>query len=241
MLKIYICENNNKQRCTLEKIINNIIAFENHNMEIILSTSNPYELLDTIENKDYTGIYFLDIDLNSNINGIDLAKKIRCYDPRGFIIFVTNRLEMSYLSFLHNIEAMDFISKNQPKEIPNRIKNCLYNANNRYIYNSQRIQKVFSIKINGTIINIDYDKILFFETSSNIHKIIVHHMDGEVEFYGKMKALENILDSRFYSCHTSYIVNKDKIKEINKKSRIAHLINNDTCLISTRGLKLLVK
>ena len=54
MLKIYICENNNKQRCTLEKIINNIIAFENHNMEIILSTSNPYELLDTIENKDYT-------------------------------------------------------------------------------------------------------------------------------------------------------------------------------------------
>ena len=56
-----------------------------------------------------------------------------------------------------------------------------------------------------------------------------------------MKALENILDSRFYRCHTSYIVNKDKIKEINKKSRIAHLINNDTCLISTRGLKLLVK
>ena len=64
-------------------------------MEIILSTSNPYELLDTIENKDYTGIYFLDIDLNSNINGIDLAKKIRCYDPRGFIIFVTIALHFS--------------------------------------------------------------------------------------------------------------------------------------------------
>ena len=56
-----------------------------------------------------------------------------------------------------------------------------------------------------------------------------------------MKELEKNLDDRFYRCHTSFIVNKDKIKEINKKDRIAYMINGEECLISTRGIKLLLK
>ena len=94
---------------------------------------------------------------------------------------------------------------------------------------------------NDKIINIHYDKILYFETSKTIHKVIVHCENKKLEFYRKMKALEEILDDRFCRCHTSFIVNKDKIKEINKKDRIAHMINDEKCLISTRALKYLIK
>ena len=49
--------------------------------------------------------------------------------------------------------------------------------------------------------------------------------------------VKNLLDERFIRCHTSFIVNKDKIKEIDKKNRIAYMINGEECLISTRGIK----
>ena len=92
-----------------------------------------------------------------------------------------------------------------------------------------------------SILNVNYDDILFFETSPTIHKVLLHYNNEVVEFYGKMKELEKILDDRFCRCHTSFIINKDKIRQINKKERIAYLVNNKECLISTRGIKLLIK
>ena len=70
---------------------------------------------------------------------------------------------------------------------------------------------------------------------------MLHYDNKVIEFYGKMKELERTLDNRFCRCHTSFIINKEKIKEINIKNRIAYLVNNKKCLISTRGIKLLTK
>ena len=55
-----------------------------------------------------TGIYFLDVDLKSDINGIKLGSKIREKDTRGFIIFTTTHLEMSYFAFKYKVEAPCF-------------------------------------------------------------------------------------------------------------------------------------
>lgn len=241
MLKIFVCEDNDIQREQLIKIINNILLIENYDIELSLATSNPYKLLDNIKNTNCTGIYFLDVDLHSNINGIQLAEKIRQYDPRCFIIFITAHAEMSYLTFLYKVEAMDYILKDNYKNISQRVKDCIKNAYNKYNYKKYELQKIFSIKSNDKIINIDYNNILFFETSTTVHKIIIHCFNRQIEFYGKMKELEKSLDNRFCRCHTSFIVNKDKIKEIDKKNRIAYMINEQKCLISTRGLKLLLK
>ena len=56
-----------------------------------------------------------------------------------------------------------------------------------------------------------------------------------------MKEIEKLLDERFYRCHNSFIVNKDKIKEIDTKKRIAFMANGEECFISTRALKKLTK
>jgi two-component system response regulator AgrA len=52
-----------------------------------------------------------------------------------------------------------------------------------------------------------------------------------------MKEIEEKLDSRFYRCHKSYIVNKDNIKEVDLNNRCIYMINGEECLISTRLLK----
>lgn len=240
MLKIFVCEDNEEQRLKFEKMISNIIMIENYDMNLQLSCGDPYEILDYIKCESTSGIYFLDVDLHSDINGIQLAEKIREYDPRGFIIFVTTHAEMSYLTFLYKVEAMDYIIKDNYNNIQHRISECIKNAHNKYKCKMTELQKTFSIKVNNKIINVDLNEIIFFETSSTIHKVVLHCKKRQVEFYSKMKDVEDMLDARFCRCHNSFIINKDKIKEIDKKNRVVYMINGEECLISTRGIKKLI-
>ncbi|MNP38101.1 accessory protein regulator protein A [compost metagenome] len=55
-----------------------------------------------------------------------------------------------------------------------------------------------------------------------------------------MKDVEEKLDSRFYRCHKSYIVNKDNIEEIDVKKRIIYMKNGEECLVSIRHMKNLI-
>lgn len=236
MLNIFICEDNTEQRKKFINIIDNIILSTDYDLNLKLSTNDPYELLNHINNLSSTGIYFLDIDLHSDINGIQLAEQIRHYDPRGFIVFITSHAEMSYLTFVYKVEAMDYIIKDNFNSIAERFKECIENAYSKYIGTNSNPENSISIKVDDRIINLLYDDILFFETSSTIHKIRIHCINRQIEFYGKMKVLESEVDKSFCRCHTSYLINTKKIKEIDKKSRIAYMINGEQCLISIRGL-----
>lgn len=115
------------------------------------------------------------------------------------------------------------------------------NAHKKYSAKATELQKNFTIKAEDKIINIEYNKILFFETSNIIHKVVLHAVDRQIEFYAKMKDVEVKLDERFYRCHRSFLVNKDNIKEIDKNNRVAYMINGQECLVATRLLKGLIK
>lgn len=57
------------------------------------------------------GIYFLDIDLSFNMNGINLVVMIREYDLLVKIIFVISYMDLVYFIFLYKVEVMDYIVK----------------------------------------------------------------------------------------------------------------------------------
>ena len=116
MLNIFVCEDDAVQRKSIVQIIKNTVLIEELDMQLILDTPNPYELLETVKTSQNTGIYFLDIDLKCDMNGMKLAQQIRLYDPRCFIIFVTSHSELSYMTFQYRVEAMDFVLKDNPAE-----------------------------------------------------------------------------------------------------------------------------
>ena len=237
MLNIFVCEDDTIQRQTIVQIIQNTVLIEELDMQLVLDTKDPYVLLEKVRASHNTGIYFLDIDLGSNMNGLKLAQQIRLYDPRGFIIFVTAHCELSYMTFQYRVEAMDFVLKDNPAEAKVKIRECLLNAMERYTLQTNRTHKVYTIEINGRKISVDYDDILFFETSGNIHKLILHGKDRQIEFSGTMKELADTLGSDFVRCHRSFLVNKKNIKEVDAKNRILYFANGETCLISTRMMK----
>ncbi len=98
-------------------------------MKLLISTDNPEELIEQLKKSENTGLYFLDIDLKSSKNGLMLAKEIREYDPRGFIVFITSHSEMSFITFQYKVEALDFILKNDPHQLQHRICECIENVN----------------------------------------------------------------------------------------------------------------
>ena len=237
MLNIFVCEDNAAQRRTIMQMIQNTVLIEELDMQLVLDTEDPYVLLEKVKASQNTGIYFLDIDLNSSMNGMKLAQQIRLFDPRGFIIFITAHSELSYMTFQYRVEAMDFVLKDNPAEAEVKIRECLLNALERYTLQTNKTHKVYTIEVGDRKISINYDDIFFFETSSNIHKVILHAKDRQIEFSSTIKELTNILDGNFVRCHRSFLVNKNNIKEIDVKNRIIYFTNGENCLISTRMMK----
>ena len=107
MLDIFVCEDYAVQRQNIVRIIENTVLMEELDTRLVLETGDPYVLLDKVRDGQNTGIYFLDIDLNNDMNGMKLAQQIRLFDPRGFIIFITAHSELSYMTFSYRVEAMD--------------------------------------------------------------------------------------------------------------------------------------
>lgn len=239
MLKIYICEDNKEQRERIKNIVSDVVLIEDLDMKINLDTSDPYQLLECIKDSQQNGLYFLDVDLKSDINGIELAEKIREHDPRGFIIFITTHAEMTYLTFMYKVEAIDYIVKDNYRNIKNRIHDCILNVNKKYTSLKNDIQKTVAIKSGDKTFNIDLNKIIFFETADVVHKINLYTENRKIEFYAQMKDIEYILDERFIRCHRSYIVNKEKIKYIDNLNREVHMTDGSICYVSVRGMKLL--
>ncbi len=237
MLSIFVCEDQDAQRRTIVQIIQNTILMEELDMQLVLDAGDPYMLLDQVKTSQNTGIYFLDIDLNSDMNGMKLAQQIRLFDPRGFIIFITAHSELSYMTFQYRVEAMDFVLKDNLAEAKVKIRECLLNAMERYTLQTNKIHKVYTMELGGRKVSVDYDEIFFFETSRNIHKVILHAKDRQIEFYGAIKELTSILDDNFVRCHRSFLVNKNNIKEVDAKNRIIYFNNGETCLMSTRMMK----
>lgn len=107
----------------------------------------------------------------------------------------------------------------------------------RHTLETNKTHKVYTIEIGGRKIGVDYDDILFFETSSNVHKVILHAKERQIEFSSTMKELTSTLGDYFVRCHRSFLVNKNNIKEVDVKNRILYFTNGETCMMSTRMMK----
>ena len=237
MLNVYICEDDKKQLERITKAVENTILIEDLDMKVALSTKDPFETLRCIEYNNSTGIYFLDVELNAAIDGIELASKIRNYDPRGFIIFITIHPELSYLTFKYKVEALDYVVKSEHENLEASIRNCILNANNRFLRSKREMRKFFYAKCGQKILHIPYEEILYFETADIPHKVTVHTINRRIEFYGHIGHIAKEVDSRFYQCHKSYIINKEQITMVDKKNREIYLKGGNMCIASVRAIK----
>ncbi|EUJ17413.1 LytR/AlgR family response regulator transcription factor [Listeria aquatica] len=238
MLPIFVCEDNKIQRERLVGYINDAIMFEHYDMEVEIASGNPDEVLEAVQKKMGLGLYFLDIDLNHlDFNGFELAKEIRKLDPRGFIVFFTTHAEMTYLTFTYKIEAMDYIVKDNLSDVKERVRACLESVQER-LEDDSNTSNYFTFHVSDKkVIHEKMEDILFFETSPKTHRVVMHSKNRQVEFYAKLKQIENSLGEPFYRCHRSFLVNKDNISEVDMKTGTITMVNGEECIASNKLIK----
>ena len=238
MLDIFICEDDDKQREFVAAFVSDFCIFRNLDAAVALASSSPYEILDCYKNTQNPALFFLDIELGAQINGIELASHIRGQGKKAFIVFLTTYSEMAHITFQYKVEALDYIVKDGQDNVKKKIADCINTAISRHMGKNKC--KLLKITVGDRIIFLGMEEIIYIETTQVRHKLSLHTINRALNFCGELKTMEEQLDERFIRCHKSYIINKDKIADINRKNNTVTMINNSICPISRAGKKLLL-
>ena len=242
MLKVFICEADPKQRKYQEALILKSVFGEGYKIELALSTDEPTKLIDYIkQNSIKNALYFLDINLRRDMNGIQLATKIRELDYFGKIAFVTAHPEFMSLTFKHHIGAIDYIIKDNPEGISDRFYQCIETATKQNLNNNEEAQEFFKVKFNSEMHVIPLGDIMFFEVHPKIsHKLIMHTNSGQIELRGSINSTLKEVGSNFFRCDKSFLVNIKNVKTLNIAKREVEMTNGEKLFVSIRKVRDLV-
>ena len=241
MINFIVFEDNLYFRNLVEESIDKFIDNNNIKYSKKFFTKESEDIYnDFHDNDNSTNVYFIDIYLEDNSNGLLIAKKIREKDSKAYIIIFTNHIEHTLRVFQYKLQVLDFIDKNEPN-IENKVLNNL-----QYVLEHMENQKslpkqeeTLLIKQKDGYINVPLDSIYFFETFTDKRKITLYTIDKKIEFSDTMTSLMEKLNDSFYRCHRSYIVNVHHINNISTNKKDLHIVltNDSKCLVSSKYLK----
>jgi two-component system response regulator AgrA len=206
-------------------------------MKLVYSTGSPTELLDYLTaHQIKNAFYLLDVNLQHEMNGIILAAQIREKDALGKIVFITTHAELSHLAFKYWVEAMDYIIKDMSGDVTNRIKGCIDLAYKRYLDNNRPQKAGYQIKIGDTIRVVPFADIMFIESDSTPHMLVLHLENGQIKFRASLSSVAET-NPDFYRCHKSYIVNVKNVKHIDKIKKEVEMSNGQIALVTPKKLQ----
>ena len=235
-MNIFILEDDLTQQYYMETIVEEIIEkhhLQYHHFEVV---GKPKQLLEAISEKGSHQIFFLDIEIKTEEEkGLDVAKKIREIDPYAIIVFVTSHSELMPTAFKLQVGALDYLDKSLSKEVfKKRIETALLHTES--LTGKGLSDDALLFEPPHPQIQVPFKDILYIETSSRPHRLVLYTHRGRTEFTAN---LSDILkkEKRFYQCHRSFVVNPANVHQVDKVNHILHFQNGATCLISRAKIK----
>lgn len=204
MLNIAICDDDLIFASRIETMLLEISGNRLIDMDIEVY-SDGCELWKDVSSGKVFDLLYLDIEM-VQLNGIDVAKKIRENNTSVIIIYISNY--DNYFIELFEVEPFRFIKKPVDEKI---FLSYFDKAYDRIIQD----EAYFEYKFNKIPHKILMKDIIYFESSGRLIKVL--NKNGEGKFYGKLNILERQLQSgkiSFLRIHQSYLVNYGFIKEI---------------------------
>ena len=223
MIYISICDDREEDILTLKKYVRYYLKQMNLKFKLDCFLSGKDLLLSA---RTYD-IYFLDIEMEEDINGISLGKIIKEKNITAKIIYVTGYND--YYRDAFQIHAYMYLVKPiKPSEIKTTLEDCINYINNR---NDSKDIMVFNI--GGESVQIDTLKIIYFEARDRKIRIVTE--SGEIYIRGTLKnILQEVKQYHFGMPHNAYIVNFiyiQKIEGYNLKMK-----NNDIVTVSQKKM-----
>lgn len=221
MLNFVLCDDNQYVIHKLGKMLESIMIQNTLDGQIVFSTQSASDLLKYVKDNP-VNVVILDIDLNDDITGLKIAETIRKQDKNIYIIFITGHLE--YVLMAYRYKTFDYIAKpltiERLEETVLRLYEDAFNDSPQYI----RLDNNKTIIPEASVKYIQKDGMkLVFTTDTRTYEV-----------YNSFNKVVPILPKQFVRCHKSYIVNLDKITNINFTTNTISFNNNQKCYIGPK-------
>lgn len=199
-VKIGICDDEKETR---EMLSDKVIHLYPQS-EILFYTSGE-ELL-TGELPD---ILLLDIQMPEE-SGIETAEKLRLMGSQLIIIFVTAIEDYVFQAF--DVDAFHYLIKPfSDEKFSEVLQKAAEKLEKRKAEKENPKKPSLLITTGGTHITVNFEDIVYAEVFDR--KVILHTVDSDIEYYGKLKDLEKEAGEGFYRPHRAYLVNFDYIRK----------------------------
>ena len=216
MIRIAICDDEKHMSDHIRAMASDF--FRKKNSEIRLRTFLSGE--DLLNYDGQIDILFLDIQMDG-MDGLETARKLRAGKFCGFLIFITVLKEMVFQSF--EVQAYDYLVKPVDEKQFEKTMERLFASMQNVGEDSLLVQQGYERRI------VPKDEIVFCEVIDR--KIYLNLASGEVvDYYERIENLETKLDSYFFRCHRSYLINLKHLKGY--KNGTAYMDNNKEVPVS---------
>ena len=220
MVNVIICDDNNKDRITVKRIVDNYMRKVKKDCKIYDFEDYNKKFYELINNRLPFKIYLLDIETPSK-SGIDVAREIRQKDIDSVIIFLTAHEELGNVVLKNDLLFLSFINKFDDFE--NRLTCALekslelLNQKNTIRFQDRNI--IYTININD---------ILYITKESFERKTVIMTDYNEFKINKPMHEIIEMLDNRFIQTHRACYINKTRVTKIDKNKKIITFENGRT-------------
>lgn len=199
MIKVAICDDSQVDADKLESILE-VLPYKME-VDVFYTGSNLLEYLE--EQHEEYHLFILDIELE-DMNGLELAKKIRKTDKQCFISFMSSHPEYVYDTF--EIMVFDYLVKPIREErvirLVKRAKELL-----------EKQGSLFSFHFNKAEYELNTDEILVFQKNKRLVEIVTH--EDVLHTYMTMnEVMEQLNEERFARISYSCVVNLKYVESI---------------------------
>ena len=180
-----------------------------HSLRFTAFTSG-FALLAALDHGEVFDAVFLDVFMR-DMNGIDVAKRIRAMNNSMHILFLTSSPLFAVESY--SVEATDYLLKPVKKE-------TLFRSMDRVV-SRMDITAEHGITVkdtDGRIVKVLWKRLMYVEAMG--HYVVLHHADGSdtrtfLSFSSLLEQLQSQVD--FIQSHRSYIVNLRYVHRVEKR------------------------
>lgn len=220
-MDIYICETNEHNSERLREICIGYSIRENIDSHI-KKIEGIKELKKKVENSLMLNIFMLGIEQDIG----EFAEYIRACNEKNYIILLGMESKKIFDCITPSLRPSGIIIRPVEGE---RIELILNEIRQDYIA-LEEVNEQFVFNIQASKYMVPCNKILYFESSSR--KIVLRSKSQEFEFYGSLEKISKELPESFIRVHRSYIVNTEKISEIDFSENTIYFEDNTFAFFS---------
>ena len=210
MVKFVVIENDAKMQAKIRDIILKT-AFDIEDFKVEVYATLDKNLKETIKDISVPKIYILDIELDSDVSGIEIARKIRDNDWESHIIFLSNHNKMAEYAFRTVYEVFDFIEKfhKMEEKLTRDIKKILTKKfDNRF----------FKYATKNTELQIYLRDILYIYRDTTERNLCIKTTHNSFKLCLNLGQILERLDNRFKQVHRACIVNQERVQKYDWKN-----------------------